>query len=99
MMESFLEVAEQMAAENNIQYIKPGTICILQDWINPLMEITCTVKHVEPDEEDPRILYYYLMTNDENLNIRTDPRFPWPFYDMIPAGSTRLQPIAEATNL
>ena len=96
MMESFLEVAESLATSQNITYIKPGTVCVLQDWVNPLIEITCTVKHVEVDEANPTIMYYYLIANDDSLNDKTDPRFPWAFYDMLPVGTTRLVPVVEA---
>lgn len=97
-MENFAEVIQQIN-ENTIQVLKAGTICELEDWINPTNVITCTIKMVEPDEQMPNIVYYYIIANNDELNTKTDPRFPWRFYDILPAGTTRLRPIAGATNM
>ena len=99
-LENYADIIKRITEEHNVAILKPGTICELEDWINPEIKIVCTVKRIEPDEQQPEdILYYYLIANDEELNTKTDPRFPWKYYDILPVGSNRLRPIGSPTNL
>lgn len=70
-----------------------GTICNLIDQIDYEISTNCTIKYVEEDPEFPGLVYYYLIANNEALNNKTDPRFPWPFFEIVDNMCGRLIPI------
>lgn len=75
--------------------LKPGEVCAYIDKIDPESVVNCTVKMVEPDMEIPGLVYYYLIANDESLNDKIDPRFPWRFFLLTDNQNQDLIPLTE----
>ena len=80
----------------NINLLPVGTICNLQDLIDPTDGTMCTIKLVEQDDEVENIFYYYLVANNEAKNIQYDPRIGM-YFDIIHHGSERLIPLSGPT--
>lgn len=76
-----------------------GTICTYVDELDPDNSVTCTIKYIEKDEEIEGIWYYYLIANLESLNDKMDPRFPWPYFNIVHHADPKLIPIAQATQM
>lgn len=90
----------QILNETNVgpvEFIKPGTICMYID--NDDNTELCTVKYVELSSTVHDLIFYYLIANDESLNVLTDPRFPWPYYKLTDNTDQGLIPVAQATTL
>ena len=70
-----------------------GMVCGLIDNIDESIITNCTIKAIEPDMDIPGLVYYYLMANNEALNDKTDPRFPWRYFDIVDNTTDRLFPL------
>ena len=77
------------------EYLKPGTICMYLD--NNEVSTLCTIKYVELSDNVHNLVYYYLMANNEELNNKSDPRFPWTYFRLSDSSDTKLIPISSAT--
>ena len=41
------------------------------------------IKYIEPDNEIPELLWLYIIADDEYLNDKVDPRFPWKYFMIL----------------
>lgn len=69
-----------MEIENITNLPKPnllpiGTIVNFIDRIDPMIRTLCTVKFIEEDDDYPNLFYYYLVANNQDLNIHQHPQF------------------------
>ena len=58
-----------------------GDIVSIIDKVDVSRRIIGVVKCIEYDA-DANQYFMYIRTNEESLNDKTDPRFPWTFYTM-----------------
>ena len=72
-----------------------GTICGLIDSIDESIITNCTIKAIEPDTDIPGLVYYYLIANNDDLNNKTDPRFPWRYFEIVDNATDRLFPLRD----
>ena len=70
-----------------------GMVCGLIDSIDESIITNCTIKAIEPDMDIPGLVYYYLIANNDALNDKTDPRFPWRYFDIVDNTTDRLFPL------
>lgn len=51
-----------------------GSIIYIMDQIDPDIKTYGTIRLVEQDNDIPDLQWYYVMANDEMLNVQFDPR-------------------------
>ena len=73
-----------------------GTICNLIDKVDVTRGTVCTIRFVEPDDEITGLYYYYLVANNDELNIQYDPRFG-KYFDIVNHDNMYLVAISEPT--
>ena len=76
-------------------YLLPeGTICNLIDAVDIDKSTMCTIKMIEPDDEVEGLYFYYLVANNEDLNIIEEPGLGWKYFAIVGSGDPNLTPIS-----
>ena len=67
-----------------------GTQVGIIDKLNPEIIRGGTIKYIEVDNEHPDLYICYIRANDEELNTKTDERFPFTYWEIMDLASEYL---------